>query len=45
MKILEILGFLGADDKVASEQMYDILNMVLKRADDANINIGQAIIY
>jgi len=45
MKILEILSYLGADDKIASEQMYEIINQVLKRADDAGINIGYALVY
>jgi AP-4 complex subunit epsilon-1 len=40
MKILEILSVLGADDQKASELMYEILNQVIKRADDAGINIG-----
>jgi len=45
MKILEILGYLGADDKTQSENMYDIISQVLKRADDAGINIGYAIVF
>lgn len=45
MRILEILAYLGADDLKASEQMYEILNMVLKRADDSGINIGYALVY
>jgi len=45
MKILEILGYLGADDKVASEQMYEILSSTLKRADDTGLNIGYALVY
>lgn len=45
MKILEILSYLGADDKGSSEQMYEIVSMVLKRADDAGINIGYALVY
>ena len=45
MRILEILSCLGADDKVASEQMFEIVSMVLKRADDAGINIGYALVY
>jgi transcriptional regulator len=45
MKILEILSYLGADDKNSSEMMYDIINQVLKRADDAGINIGYALVY
>ena len=45
MKILEILAYLGADDKAASEQMYEMLGNVLKRGDDAGINIGYALVY
>ena len=45
MKILEIIAYLGADDKNASEQMYEIISQVLKRADDAGINIGYALVY
>ena len=45
MKILEILSYLGADDKSASETMYDIISQVLKRADDAGSNIGYALVY
>ena len=45
IKILEIISYLGADDKAASEQMYEILTTVLKRGDDAGINIGYALVY
>ncbi len=45
MKILEILSRLGVDDKQASEMMYEILNQVLKKADDSGINIGYALVY
>ena len=45
IKLLEILGFLGADDKTASEQMYEILGDVMRRADDIGINAGYAIVY
>jgi len=45
MKILEIISYLGADDKTASENMYEIISQVLKRADDAGINIGYALVY
>lgn len=45
MKILEILSYLGADDKTSSEQMYEILSQVLKKADDSGINIGYALVY
>jgi AP-4 complex subunit epsilon-1 len=45
MKILEILSYLGADDKTASENMYEIISTVLKRADDSGINIGYALVF
>ena len=45
MKILELLGYLGAEDQGASENMYEIITQTLKRADDTGINIGYAIIY
>ena len=45
MKILEILSYLGADDQHSSEAMFDIISQVLKRADDAGINIGYALVY
>ena len=45
MKILEILAYLGADDKTTSEQMYEMVSMVLKRGDDAGINIGYALVF
>lgn len=44
-KILEILAFLGAEDEDTSNQMYEILQSVLKRADDMGINIGYALVY
>jgi len=44
-KILEILAFLGAEDEEASNQMYEILQAVLRRADDMGINIGYALVY
>lgn len=44
-KILEILAFLGAEDQEASDQMYEVLTNVLKRADDLGINIGYALVY
>jgi len=45
MKLLAILGYLGQYDQVASEGMYEVLNMTIKRADDLGINIGYAIVY
>jgi AP-4 complex subunit epsilon-1 len=45
VKLLEILAILGRDDQSASENMYEILTQVLRRADDTGINIGYAIVY
>ncbi|OMJ93383.1 hypothetical protein SteCoe_3624 [Stentor coeruleus] len=44
-KLLEILGILGENDKRASEQMYEILSEVMRRADDTGVNAGYAIVY
>jgi len=44
IKLLQILGVLGAMDRAASEGMYEILGEVLKRA-DIGINVGFAIVY
>merc|ERR1719159_1193243 len=44
VKILSILGVLGASDQKASEQMYEILQEVMRRA-DSGVNVGFAIIY
>ena len=43
--LLEILSILGRYDKSASENMYEILQQCLRRADDTGINIGYAIVY
>ena len=45
VKLLEILAILGRDDQSSSENMYEILTQVLRRADDTGINIGYAIVY
>ncbi len=45
VKLLEILANLGKDDQTSSENMYEILTQVLRRADDTGINIGYAIVY
>ena len=45
VKLLELLAFLGRDDQNNSENMYEILTQVLRRADDTGINIGYAIVY
>ncbi len=44
IKILQILGLLGTADKSASENMYEVLHEVMRRA-DIGINVGYAIIY
>jgi AP-4 complex subunit epsilon-1 len=45
VKLLELLALLGRDDQGNSENMYEILTQVLRRADDTGINIGYAIVY
>jgi AP-4 complex subunit epsilon-1 len=45
VRLLELLAFLGRDDQNNSENMYEILTQVLRRADDTGINIGYAIVY
>ena len=44
IKLLKMLALLGANDRRASEGMYDVLFDVLRRA-DTGINIGYAVIY
>lgn len=44
VKLLSILGCLGTADQKASEQMYEILQECLRRA-DSGVNVGYAIIY
>ena len=44
MKLLRILALLGAADQSASEQMYEVLLDVMRRA-DSGINVGYAIVY
>jgi AP-4 complex subunit epsilon-1 len=44
MKLLRILSLLGRADQAASEQMYEVLLDVMRKA-DAAINVGYAIIY
>ena len=45
VKLLEIFSYLGRDDQATSENLYEVLTKVLRRADDTGINIGQAIVY
>lgn len=45
IQLLEILAMLGQDDQKASEQMYEILSDVMRRADDTGVNAGYAIVY
>ena len=45
MRMLEILGRLGEGDKRASEQMYDAIGEVMRKADEVSANIGYAIVY
>jgi len=44
-KLMEILGNLGKDDKDTSNQIYEVIQMTLKRAEDLAINIGHALVY
>jgi AP-4 complex subunit epsilon-1 len=44
VKLLSILGQLGVADQKASEQMYEILQECMRRA-DSGVNVGYAIIY
>eukprot|EP00921_Rhytidocystis_pertsovi_P003025 GHVQ01005038.1.p1 GENE.GHVQ01005038.1~~GHVQ01005038.1.p1 ORF type:complete len:859 (-),score=114.24 GHVQ01005038.1:1882-4458(-) len=44
VKLLSLLSTLGSADKRASEQMYETLHDVMRRA-DAGVNVGYAIIY
>lgn len=44
IRMLNVLALLGANDQSASENMYEILFEVMKRA-DVSINIGYAVIY
>lgn len=44
VKLLSILGQLGTADQKASEQMYEILQECMRRA-DSGVNVGYAIIY
>ena len=43
--ILEILSILGKDDQQSSEQIYEVLNLCFKNADNAKNNIGYATMY
>ena len=44
IKLLQILGLLGAADQSASEGMYEVIHEVMRRA-DTGINVGYAIMY
>jgi len=44
VKLLSILGQLGTADQKSSEQMYEILQECMRRA-DSGVNVGYAIIY
>jgi len=45
MTILNIMGYIGADDQTVSEQIYEVITNVLKRANDTGIHIGYALVY
>jgi AP-4 complex subunit epsilon-1 len=44
IKLLQILGILGKNDKMTSETMYDTLREVMQRGDNS-LNIGHAVVY
>eukprot|EP00831_Metopus_contortus_P028189 TRINITY_DN23496_c0_g1_i2.p1 TRINITY_DN23496_c0_g1~~TRINITY_DN23496_c0_g1_i2.p1 ORF type:complete len:370 (-),score=34.75 TRINITY_DN23496_c0_g1_i2:3-1112(-) len=45
MKLLAIMALLGQYDQAASEHMYSVLSLTMRRADDLGVNIGYAIVY
>ena len=45
MKILEILSILGAGDQASSDNMYEVVSLVLRKADSLNSNIGYTLVY
>lgn len=45
IKILQVLALLGEKDQKVSEQIYEVLQSTLKRADDTGTNIGYSITY
>ena len=45
IKLLRILGFLGRADQASSEQIYEVLLDVMRKAAEPAINIGYAIVY
>ena len=44
MHILRILSVLGRGDQASSEQMYEVIVDVMRRA-DTGINVGYAVVY
>jgi AP-4 complex subunit epsilon-1 len=44
VKLISILSILGTADEAASQQMYEILQECMRRA-DSGVNIGHAIVY
>ena len=45
INILKLLAMIGKGDIKASEQMYEVLGMVLRKAEDGKGNIAFAVIY
>mgnify|MGYP000875850010 CR=1 FL=1 len=45
IKLLQILGLIGAHDPKISEEVYETLSQTLKRSDNTGINIGFAVTY
>lgn len=44
IKLLKLLALLGSGDKQASEQMYAVVNDIIRKADTSS-NIGNAVLY
>lgn len=45
MSILNMMGYIGADDETVSKKLYEVITQVLKRANDTGIHIGYALVY
>ena len=45
IKMLKMLALLGASNQSTSENMYEVLFEVMRRADNLGVTIGHAIVY
>lgn len=45
IKLLQLYGILGKNDKAVSEEVYNVVEKALRRADDTLVSIGYAITY